>query len=263
MKPARQVAFITGGLSGIGLAAAIKMLERGVAVCVASTRAKTSTTKNAQDRIEAVASKTQTDCLICQLDVRNPSSIDQTVSAIDHELGPISILVNAAGVYSHQPISSHDYEIWNGTLGINLTGPFLVTRAVWPQMLKAGRGRIINIASTASHTGAENYAAYCASKAGLLGLTRVTALEGAKVGILANSISPSWVDTPMMAASMEHQAKISSKSASSIYEEVKSSNPQDRVISPEEIAQQIIWLALDAPRAITGEDILMTGGATW
>ena len=67
MKPARQVAFITGGLSGIGLAAAIKMLERGVAVCVASTRAKTSSTKNAQDRIEAVASKTQTDCLICQL----------------------------------------------------------------------------------------------------------------------------------------------------------------------------------------------------
>ena len=72
MKPARQVAFITGGLSGIGLAAAIKMLERGVAVCVASTRAKTSSTKNAQDRIEAVASKTQTDCLICQLDVREP-----------------------------------------------------------------------------------------------------------------------------------------------------------------------------------------------
>ena len=67
----------------------------------------------------------------------------------------------------------------------------------------------------------------------------------------------------MMAASMEHQAKISSKSAISIYEGVKASNPQDRIISPEEIAQQIIWLALDAPRAITGEDILMTGGATW
>ena len=129
-------------------------------------------------------------------------------------------------------------------------------------MLEVGRGRIM-MASTASHKGSLNYAVYCASKAGPLGLTRVTALGGAKVGILANRISPTWVDTPMMAASMEHQAKISSKSASSIYEEVKASNPQDRIISPEEIAQQIIWLALDAPRAITGEDILMTGGATW
>ena len=64
--------------------------------------------------------------------------------------------MNAAGVYNHQPIYSHDNEIWNNTLGINLTGPFLATRAVWPKMLKAGRGRIINIASTASHTGVEN-----------------------------------------------------------------------------------------------------------
>ena len=169
-------------------------------------KSKNSSTKNAQDRNKAAAFATHTDCLICQLNVQKPSSIDRTVNAIDQELGLISILVNAAEVYSHQPISSHDYEIWNSTLGINLTGPFLVTRAVWPQMLKAGRERITNIASTASHTGAENYAAYCASKAGLLRLTRVTALEGAKVGILANSISPSWVDTPMMAASMEHGA---------------------------------------------------------
>ena len=108
MKPARQVAFTRGDLSGIGLAAAIKMLERSVAVCVASRRAKTSRAKNAQDRIEAVASKTQIHRLICQLDLQNPSSIDRTVSTIDHELGPISILVNAAGIYSHQPISSHD-----------------------------------------------------------------------------------------------------------------------------------------------------------
>ena len=124
MKPARQVAFITGGLSRIGFAAAIRMLKRGVAVCVASKRAKTSRTKNAQDRIKAVASKTQTDFLIYQLDVRDPSSIDRIASAIEHELDPISILVNAAGAYSHQPISSHDYELWNSTLGINFTGPF-------------------------------------------------------------------------------------------------------------------------------------------
>ena len=129
-------------------------------------------------------------------------------------------------------------------------------------MLEVGRGRIINIASTASHKGSINYAVYCASKAGLLGLTRIMALTGAKVGTLANSIIPTWVHTLMMVASMEHQAKIYSKSELSIYEKVKASNPQERIISPEEIAQQIIWLALDASRATTGEDILMTGGAT-
>ena len=130
MKPARQVAFITGDLSGIGFAAEMTMLKRGVAVCVASTRVKTSRTKNTHDRIKAVASKTQTDCLIYQLDMRDPSSIDRIVSAIKHELGSISILVNAAENYSHQPSSSHDYELWNSTFGIKLRGPFLVMRAV-------------------------------------------------------------------------------------------------------------------------------------
>ena len=263
MDNVRQVALITGGLSGIGLSAAIQMLERGVAVCVASTRAGTSEAKSAEASIEVAALDGQTEWLICRLDVQDIASIDRTIGAIANELGPISILVNSAGVYCHEPLSRHDNEIWNTSLAINLTGPFLMTRAVWPHMIERGQGRIVNIASTASHKGAENYAAYCASKAGLLGLTRVTALEGARAGILANSISPSWVDTPMMAASLESQAMTRSKSVSSLYEEAKNSNPQKRIISSREIAQQIVWLALDAPAAITGEDILMTGGATW
>ena len=263
MEQARQVALITGGLSGIGLSAAIQMLERGVAVCVASTRAGTLEAKSTSASIDVAASAGKTDWLMCKLDVQDTASINNTVSTIANELGPINILVNSAGVYCHEPISRHDQEIWNISLAINLTGPFLMTRAVWPHMIKKGQGRIINIASTASHRGAENYAAYCASKAGLLGLTRVTALEGAGVGILANSISPSWVDTPMMAASLGSLAKTYSKSISSMYEEAKTSNPQKRIIAPQEIAQQIVWLALDAPVAITGEDILMTGGAIW
>ena len=84
-------------------------------------------------------------------------------------------------------------------------------------------------------------------------------MEGAGLGILANSISPSWVDTPMMAASLGSLAKTYSKSIGSMYEEAKNSNPQKPIIAPREIAQQIVWLALDAPFAITGEDIFMTG----
>ena len=138
MDNVRQVALITGGLSGIGLSAAIQMLERGVAVCVASTRAGTSEAKSAEASIEVAALDGQTEWLICRLDVQDIASIDRTIGAIANELGPISILVNSAGVYCHEPISRHDNEIWNTSLAINLTGPFLMTRAVWPHMIERG-----------------------------------------------------------------------------------------------------------------------------
>lgn len=259
----QKTALITGGLSGIGLATAIMLANRGVNVAVGSTRVGTAAATEAEEAIAEAAQANNVSWHSQRIDIRDTASIDEGIATIAESLGDITILVNAAGTYNHEPIASHDDQSWDDTIASNLTGPFRMTRAVWPMMVAAAHGRIINIASTAAHTGAAEYAGYCSAKSGLLGLTRVTALEGAAHGITANSISPSWVDTPMMKASLTNQARQRGISVDDIYAEARANNPQGRIITADEIASQITWLALDAPQALTGEDMLMTGGASW
>ena len=263
MAERKQTAIITGGLSGIGLETALMLIRRGVNVAVASTRVGRAEAETAEAMIEVEARRHDGQWLSQRIDIRDTASVDEGVAAIASALGDVTILVNAAGTYNHEALLQHTDETWEDTLASNLTGPFRMTRAVWPMMLAAGHGRIINIASTAAHRGAAEYAGYCSAKAGVLGLTRVSALEGAPHGITANSISPSWVDTPMMAASLGSQADTRGVAVDDIYAEARRDNPQGRIITPDEIAGQITWLALDAPPALTGEDILMTGGASW
>ena len=255
------IALITGGLSGIGFESALMLLERSIHVAAVSSKADQHI--EAQSRLKDVGDRNGVKAIFLALDLRDSDCVFNVVSEVGKILGPITILVNAAGVYHHETISDHSINSWANTISINLTGPFLTTRACWPDMIAAGHGRVINIASTAAHMGMAEYAGYCASKSGLLGLTRVTALEGACHGINCNSISPSWVDTPMMRKSLNQQAKTLGLPIDELYANAKDANPQGRIITPQEIAQYVTWLALDAPSALTGEDILMTGGAQW
>ena len=244
---------ITGGLTGIGLTTSRQFLKLGISVAAASQRAETIKRRNVERGLFELASVNETSFLPVNMDVSKEESVTNAVKKIKAKLGLITILVNSAGIGSSQKeISELDFNNWNKTLSVNLTGPFLTTRQIWPHMKKAGWGRIINIASTAAHIGSSKYAAYCASKSGLLGLTRATAIEGAPFSITANTISPSWVET-------EREGLETAK----LYETIAKNSLQKRVIQTQEIADQICWLALNAPISITGEDIRITGGESW
>lgn len=257
MAPSKRVAVISGGMTGIGLAAAKQLLADGVQVAVGARRAQ---------RPEAVArfrSETEGAALVFPLDVTQTESVEAFVGSVTDALGSPDILVNAAGIYKPAAVIDHPDDLWDDTINANLSGTFRMIRAVMPAMKEKGWGRIINIASTAAHQGMEGYAAYCASKAGLLGLGRTVSLEGAPYGITCTSISPTWVETDIVQRSAEAEARASGRSKADVLAGYASDNPQGVLVQPEEVAALISFLASDAARAITMEDIQINAGSVW
>lgn len=247
-----KIAIVTGGTAGIGLAIAKTLLQRGAKVAIGGRRPATDF-QSLQD----------SGFLISQLDVCSTESIERYMGVVKDTFGYPDILVNSAGITVHHEVSGHSDDDWNAVIETNLTGPFKMTRACLPQMLTAAWGRIVNIASTAATTAESTHPAYCASKAGLLGLTRAVALEGAEKGVTCTSVSPTWVETEMLKNSME---KMSGRSGRSIAEERKaiaSANPQNRLVQPDEIAELVSFLCSDLSPALTMEDIQVNAGAHW
>ena len=140
------------------------------------------------------------------LDVRDASSVQQFVNSARSALGPIDILVNSAGIAISQTICGHPEDTWNDLIDTNLSGPFRMTRACLSGMIERQWGRIIHIGSTAARTAWADHPAYCASKSGLLGLSRAVSLEGAPHGVTSVMLSPTWVETEMLRTSLHHQA---------------------------------------------------------
>ena len=203
------------------------------------------------------------DTVINKLDVRSESSVDDFCQAVRAETGRIDALVNAAGISAHQTVSGHALGEWQEVIDTNLTGPFLMTRACLPDMIAAGWGRIVNIASTAARTAVADHPAYCASKSGLLGLTRAVALEGAPHGVTCVAVSPTWVETDMLRQSAGIMAKTAGHSTEAEIAALAKANPQNRLVQPSEIAALVGFLCSDAAPALTMEDISVNAGAHW
>jgi len=257
MAPSKRVAIISGGMTGIGLAAAKQLLSDGLQVAVGARRAQ---------KPEAVArfrNETDDAALVFPLDVTRTGSVEAFVGSVTEALGRPDILVNAAGIYKPATVIDHPDDLWDDTINANLSGTFRMIRTVLPAMKEKGWGRIINIASTAAHQGMEGYAAYCASKAGLLGLGRAVSLEGAPHGITCTSISPTWVETDIVQRSAEAEARASGQTKAEILAGYAADNPQGALVQPEEVAALISFLASDAARAITMEDIQINAGSVW
>ena len=197
------------------------------------------------------------------LDVREIDSIRHFVNTVQTTLGPIDILVNSAGIGISQTVCDHPEDAWNDVLDTNLSGPFRMTRASLPGMIERRWGRIIHIGSTAARTAVADHPAYCASKSGLLGLSRAVALEGAPHGVTSVVLSPTWVETEMLRSSFHRRATATGSTTAREISELAANSPQQRLVQPEEIAAIAAFLCRDEARGITMEDIQINAGALW
>ena len=250
-----RVAIITGGFAGIGKAIALALAERGALIAVGARR---------QPDAAIAELAAASDALFCQpLDVADINSVESFVSQLEQQHGPADILVNSAGVSTHEHVCGHDEKSWLDVIDINLSGPFRMIRACLPKMIERRWGRIINIGSTAATTATADHAAYCASKSGLLGLNRAVALEGAPHGVSSVVISPTWVQTEMMDNSMAIQARTAGTSVEEEYARVIEDQPQQRLVQPRELGALAAFLCRDESVGITMEDIQINAGALW
>lgn len=267
-------AIVTGGFSGMGRAVARALADVNANVTVGSyvTTAGAEASDAAYypqaEEIAAVQSDLDARGVTARaahLDVRDSTIVEKFVHEAEATVGVTDILVNAAGTTAEQPVCGHTDELWEKIIDTNLTGAFRTTRAVLPGMIKRKWGRIINIGSTAATVGWRDNPAYCASKSGLLGLTRCVALEGAPHGVTCVMLSPTWVETELMRRNVAQVVGREGKGRTieQGMTEIASSNPQGRIIQPEEIAQLVIFLCSDAAKGITMENIQITGGALW
>ena len=238
-----QVALVTGGASGIG-AAIVKMLAASGASVVVIDRDEEGASELVQQLGRRAASVT--------CDVTDVEAVGRAVEEAVGLFGGVDLLVNCAGVVALGPSETLAVGEWDRVVAVNLRGTFLMSQAVGRLMLARGRGRIVNIASQAASVGLEGHAAYCASKAGVVALTRVMALEWGPRGITVNAVSPTVVMTDLGRLAWEGERG----------EKMRALIPTRRFAEPDEVAAAVLFLCTGAAAMVNGVDLLVDGGYT-
>lgn len=238
-----KVAVVTGGASGIGAAIAQMFAQKGASVAVLDM---------AQEPADLMAKELGEHARSFVVNVTDSSSVDAAVSSVVEHYGRIDVLVHSAGVVALDPAESVTSEDWNRQIDVNLSGTFFVNQAVGKVMLEAGTGKIINMASQAGSIALQHHAAYCASKWGVIGLSKVLASEWAGRGVTVNTISPTVVLTALGKKAWAGQKG----------ENMKKLIPVGRFAEPEEIAAAAVFLASPASDMINGADLVIDGGYT-
>lgn len=245
-------ALVTGAARGIGAAIAARLAAEGATLTLLG--------RDAQRLQALLATLPGAGHGVAVADVADETQVQAALAQAQAERGPVLILVNNAGQAESAPLHRTSTELWQRMLAVNLTGSFLCSRAALPGMLQAGWGRVINIASTAGQRGYAYVAAYSAAKHGVLGLTRSMALEVAKKGITVNAVCPGYTETDILTESIANVVAKTGRSEAEARAEFAASNPQGRIVQPQQVADAVAWLCADAASAMTGQAISVSGG---
>lgn len=257
--PKGKTAIVTGSTSGIGLGIARALAQAGCNVML-NGFGEPSVIEDERRRItEDFAVRTG----FSPADLSKPAEIEQMIGTTTRELGRVDILVNNAGIQHTAPIERFPVDRWDAVLAINLSSNFHAIRGVLSQMRERNWGRIINIASTHGLVASVEKAAYVAAKHGVIGLTKVVALETATTGVTCNAICPGWVLTPLVEKQIEERAargRISVDQAKS--ELLSEKQPSHEFATPKQIGALVVFLCSDAAAQIRGAALPVDGGWT-
>jgi NAD(P)-dependent dehydrogenase (short-subunit alcohol dehydrogenase family) len=247
MRLEGKVAIVTGGGSGIGRATAELFAREGARVLVVDYKADIG-----QEAVQAILDAGG-EAIFVEVDVSDSAQVQTMVQTALDTYGGIDILFNNAGVLLFGSILDTDEKDWNWLMSINLTGTYLVSKAVLPHMVKRGGGSIINVtSSTGAHDAAANIAAYVASKGGVALLTKGMAIDHAADNVRVNAIAPGPTDTPMLRDNLSSEA----------LDAFAATFPAKRLGQPDELAQVVLFLASDDASFVTGAIVAVDGGQT-
>jgi 2-hydroxycyclohexanecarboxyl-CoA dehydrogenase len=242
MSLSGKVAVVTGGARGLGRAIALRLARDGAAVSVWDLKPEGA--EQTATMIRATSGR----AIACGGNAASATDIAAAVARTHAELGPITILVNNAALSPFAAFDTITEEMWDSLMAINLKGPFLCARAIVPDMLAAGWGRIINISSSSAQTGAKAQVHYAASKAGIIGFTRAMAMEFAARGITVNTVPPGFVNTEGLREAPVDIAGFAQQT------------PMKRPGVPEDIAAAVAYLASEDAGYVTGHTLSVNGG---
>ena len=246
-------ALVTGASRGIGAAIAAALIADGARVSLigrdAARLAEVCARLGGADRAVAIAA-----------DITRADAVREAFTTARRQFGPVHVLVNNAGQAASAKFTDTDEALWNRILGVNLTGTYLCAREAIPDMLQAGFGRIVNIASIAGLRGAAYLSAYATSKHAVIGLTRSLALEYATRNITVNAVCPGYTDTDIVKEAIGNIMKKTGRSESEALAALTATNPQRRLIAPVEVSNAVLWLCRPGAESVTGQSIVIAGG---
>jgi 2-hydroxycyclohexanecarboxyl-CoA dehydrogenase len=245
MRLEGRTALVTGGTGGIGSATCSRLAAEGARVAVADLDA---------DRARELAA--EIDGLGVELDVRSTKSVAAGVAAAEAELGPISVLVNNAGIAEDDFFTKTDETLWDRVIAVNLRGVLAVTHAVLPGMHERGGGSIVNVASEAGRVGSQMSTVYSATKAGVIGFTKALAKESARYHVRVNAVAPGPIDTAMLKVAPEQLGPLGERFVRGMVAATAMRRPGE----PPEVAAAIAYLASEDASFVTGETIGVSGG---